>query len=153
MAYLVNLTARAERDLALLYLQINAEDSGAALKWYRGAILSLEGRPNRCPVTPESDKLRHLLYGNKPHIYLPRNLPRAGSRSRLKCRTSDTAQGAGSKGPMSNRDVPALTRGAMVQQVIITSSAENVESQSVHTSVDAARTSACATNRINRRAS
>lgn len=69
MAYLVNLTARAERDLALLYLQINAEDSGAALKWYRGAILSLEGRPNRCPVTPESDKLRHLLYGNKPHIY------------------------------------------------------------------------------------
>lgn len=72
MAFLVNLTARAERDLALLYLQINAEDSGAALKWYRGlkeAILSLEGRPNRCPVTPESDKFRHLLYGNKPHIY------------------------------------------------------------------------------------
>lgn len=22
-----------------------------------------------CPVTPESDKLRHLLYGHKPHIY------------------------------------------------------------------------------------
>jgi plasmid stabilization system protein ParE len=72
MAYLVNLTVRAERDLALLYLQIDAEDSDAALKWYRGlkeAILSLEVRPNRCPVTPESDKFRHLLYGNKPHIY------------------------------------------------------------------------------------
>jgi toxin ParE1/3/4 len=72
MAYLVNLTARAERDLARLYGEINAEHSDAALKWYRGlkeAILSLEEQPNRCPVTPESDKLRHLLYGNKPHIY------------------------------------------------------------------------------------
>ncbi|MBN8731994.1 MAG: type II toxin-antitoxin system RelE/ParE family toxin [Acidobacteria bacterium] len=72
MAYLVNLTARAERDLALLYMQINAENSGVALNWYRGfkqAILSLEEQPNRCPVTPESDKFRHLLYGAKPHIY------------------------------------------------------------------------------------
>jgi plasmid stabilization system protein ParE len=72
MAYLVNLTSRAERDLALLYLRINAEDSGAALRWYRGfkeAILSLEEQPKRCPVTPENGKFRHLLYGNKPHIY------------------------------------------------------------------------------------
>jgi len=72
MAYLVNLTARAERDLAHLFADINADHSGAALKWYRGikeAILSLEEQPNRCPVTPENDKLRHLLYGNKPHIY------------------------------------------------------------------------------------
>jgi toxin ParE1/3/4 len=72
MAYFVSLTARAERDLALLYGHINAEDSDAALKWYRGfkeAILSLEDQPNRCPVTPESDNFRHLLYGNKPHIY------------------------------------------------------------------------------------
>ena len=72
MAYLVNLTARAERDFAELYEEINAEYSDAALKWYRGfkeAILSLEARPNRCPVTPENNKLRHLLYGNKPHVY------------------------------------------------------------------------------------
>jgi plasmid stabilization system protein ParE len=72
VAYVVNLTARAERDLAHLYADINAEHSEAALKWYRGikeAILSLEERQNRCPVTPENDKLRHLLYGNKPHIY------------------------------------------------------------------------------------
>jgi plasmid stabilization system protein ParE len=72
MAYLVNLTARAERDLAHLYADIGAEHSEAAWKWYRGikeAILSLEAQPNRCPVTPENDKLRHLLYGNKPHIY------------------------------------------------------------------------------------
>ena len=72
MAYLVKTTPRSERDLANLYRAINAEDSEAALKWYRGlkaAVLSLEEQPNRCPVTPENDKYRHLLYGNKPHVY------------------------------------------------------------------------------------
>ena len=72
MAYLVSLTARAQRDLVHLYGKINALHSDAALKWYRGfkqAILSLEERPNRCPVTPESGKFRHLLHGQKTHIY------------------------------------------------------------------------------------
>ena len=72
MAYLVNISARAQRDLAQIYRRINADDSDAALKWYRGfkqAILSLEEQPNRCPAAPENDKFRHLLYGNKPHIY------------------------------------------------------------------------------------
>lgn len=72
MAYLVNLTARAQRDLAHLYAEINAEYSEPALKWYRGlkdAMLSLEEQPNRCPATPENNSLRHLLYGRKPHIY------------------------------------------------------------------------------------
>ena len=72
MAYLVKTTPRSERDLANLYREINADDSDAALKWYRGlkaAVLSLEEQPNRCPVTPENDKYRHLLYGNKPRIY------------------------------------------------------------------------------------
>ena len=70
MAYLVNITARAERDFASLYRKINAEESDAALKWYRGlkvAVLCLEELPNRCPVTPEKARLRHLLYGNQPH--------------------------------------------------------------------------------------
>ncbi|MGH9453417.1 MAG: type II toxin-antitoxin system RelE/ParE family toxin [Terriglobia bacterium] len=72
MAYRVNLSARAERDLAQLYEDVNAGQSGAALRWYRGlkdAILSLEEQPDRCPVTLENHKLRHLLYGGKPHIY------------------------------------------------------------------------------------
>ena len=72
MAYLVNLTGRAERDLAFLFSEIDAEYSDAALKWYRSlkeAILSLEEQPNRCPTTPEKPDLRHLLYGHKPHIY------------------------------------------------------------------------------------
>ena len=72
MGYLVNLTARADRDLDDLYDGINAEYSDAVLSWYMGfkeAILTLEDQPKRCPLTPESDKFRHLLYGNKPHIY------------------------------------------------------------------------------------
>src|SRR4029077_8797687 len=66
MAYLISITSRAERDLAHLYREINADHSDAALKWYRGlkeAILSLEVQPNRRPVTRRRDKLRHLLYG------------------------------------------------------------------------------------------
>jgi toxin ParE1/3/4 len=72
MAYLVKITSRAERDLAHLYEDINAMHSDTALKWYQGlkeAILSLGGQPNRCPVTRKKDEMRHLLYGNKPHIY------------------------------------------------------------------------------------
>jgi toxin ParE1/3/4 len=72
MGYLVNLTARAERDLGDLYDEIYVEHSPAALRSYLGfkeAILTLEDHPKRCPLTPESDKFRHLLYGNKPHIY------------------------------------------------------------------------------------
>ena len=72
MAYLVRIASRAERDLASLDGQINAVDSAAARQWYEGlkrAILGLAMRPNRCPVTPENKKLRHLLYGRKPHVY------------------------------------------------------------------------------------
>ena len=72
MAYLVDITVRAERDLALLFDAINAGRSAAAFKWYRGlkkAILSLEEQPSRCPETPENASLRHLMYGKKPHVY------------------------------------------------------------------------------------
>ncbi len=72
MADLVNITSRAERDLSQLYEKINAEHADAALKWYLGLkekILSLEEHPNRCSVIRAKDKLRHLLYGHKPHVY------------------------------------------------------------------------------------
>lgn len=72
MAYLVNITSRAERDLAYLYAEINAIHSPAARKWYQRLtknILSLEKRPNRCPVTRENSDLRHLLHGRKPRVY------------------------------------------------------------------------------------
>jgi toxin ParE1/3/4 len=72
MAYQVKIVSRAERDLVLLYETIDAEHSGAALKWYldlKENILSLEQHPNRCPVIRKKDRLRHLLFGRKPHIY------------------------------------------------------------------------------------
>lgn len=72
MAYLVKFTPRAERDLAILFEDIHAEDSEAARKWYEGlkeAVLTLGRLPNRCPLTRENPNLRHLLYGHKPHIY------------------------------------------------------------------------------------
>jgi len=71
MAYLIKITPRAEHDLAHLYEDINVEHFDTALQWYRGlkqAILSLGTYPNRCPLTPESGLLRHLLYGRKPNI-------------------------------------------------------------------------------------
>jgi len=80
MGYLVNLTARAERDLGDLY---DEKHSRATLSWYLGfkeAILTLENHPKRCPLTPESDKFRHLLYGNfgicctaKSHTFIVRS--------------------------------------------------------------------------------
>ena len=72
MAYVVNITSRAERDLGGLYGEIDAEYSDTAREWYLGlkqAILSLEQHPNRCPLTRRRGNLRHLLYGHKPHIY------------------------------------------------------------------------------------
>jgi plasmid stabilization system protein ParE len=72
MAYLVNITSRAERDFASLYEEIDAGDSEAALNWYRGlkkAVLGLEKLPNRCPSTVENPLVRHLLYGRKPNVY------------------------------------------------------------------------------------
>ncbi|MGA3334555.1 MAG: type II toxin-antitoxin system RelE/ParE family toxin [Terracidiphilus sp.] len=70
MAYLVNITARAERDLAALYEEIDAENSVAAQRWYGGlkrAILDLEDHPYIWPATHEARKLRHILYGRRPH--------------------------------------------------------------------------------------
>lgn len=72
MAYRVSITPRAECDLENLYHAIAAGRSAAALTWYKGlkgAILGLEKYPNRCPVAPESARLRHLLYGRNPHTY------------------------------------------------------------------------------------
>lgn len=72
MAYLVRITPRARRDLALLFKNIHADDSDTALRWYgelMEALLTLEELPNRCPATPENPHLRHLLHGRKPHVY------------------------------------------------------------------------------------
>jgi toxin ParE1/3/4 len=76
MAFRVEFAARAARDLEILYLEKNAAESPAAVRWYNGleqAVYELETHPNRCPVAPEARRvkrrLRHLLYGSKPHVY------------------------------------------------------------------------------------
>ncbi len=76
MTYLVEFAARASRDLEILYKEKNAAESHAAARWYNGleeAVSALASFPLRCPVAPEARKarrkLRHLLYGNKPHVY------------------------------------------------------------------------------------
>jgi len=72
MAFRVELTDRAYRDLAAIYEYIQANSSGQAFRWFNGlesAILSLEKHPKRGTVTREDSRLRQLLYGNKPHVY------------------------------------------------------------------------------------
>ena len=76
MTYLVELTDRAARDLIFLYVEKNAAESVAAARWYNKleeAVYALQTHPQRCPQAPEAKKtgrrLRHLLYGKKPHVY------------------------------------------------------------------------------------
>jgi len=63
---------RAEADLDDIFLFIRAPESPPAERWFIGlldAIASLDHLPQRHPVAHEDPTLRHLLYGNKPHIY------------------------------------------------------------------------------------
>ena len=76
MTYRVELAGRAIRDLETLYVEKNAAESQAAARWYNGleeAVYTLASYPYRCPAAQETRKtkrnLRHLLYGEKPHVY------------------------------------------------------------------------------------
>ena len=72
MAYRVELTERAERDLKRLYQILNVEDSRHARAWLMGlerAIFSLAEHPARGAVIPEGNSLRHLLYGRRRNVY------------------------------------------------------------------------------------
>ena len=72
MAYRVDLTVRAARNLRHIYRSIHAQHIGEARDWFNRleqAILSLDEHPARGVAVPENHHLRQLLYGNKPHIY------------------------------------------------------------------------------------
>jgi len=76
MAYAVELTLRAERDLGEFYEYLEATSSEGARRWLNGlekAIYTLERFPRRCPRAPEAGRsrrpLRHLLYGTKLNTY------------------------------------------------------------------------------------
>ena len=72
MTYRVELTARAIPNLRRIFQWIDAESSPRARAWFNeldAAIMSLDEKPQRCPMTPEDRALRHLLFGKKPHVY------------------------------------------------------------------------------------
>jgi hypothetical protein len=55
MAYSVEFSARAARDLEMLYLEKNAAESPAAARWYNGleqAVYALETHPHRWSARP-----------------------------------------------------------------------------------------------------
>ncbi len=91
LAYRVDITARAIRNLRRLYLTIDAANAELAHAWFVGlekAILSLDENPARCPVTPENSALRHLLYGSKTNKSLRAACRRTGSVERTRLRSS-----------------------------------------------------------------
>jgi len=72
MAYRVEVTARAVRDLRRIYQSINAGNSGQAATWFNGLetlVFSLEEKPLRGAVVPENANFRQLFYGNMPYVY------------------------------------------------------------------------------------
>jgi plasmid stabilization system protein ParE len=72
MAYRVDITERAERDLERIYLTIEADNTPQAHTWFNGlerTILSLGKHPARGASIPEGGPLRHLIYGRKGHRY------------------------------------------------------------------------------------
>jgi len=72
MAYRVEVTARAARDLRRIYREINAAYASQAADWFNGLealVLSLEKYPSRGTPTSEDGKLRQLLYGTRPSVY------------------------------------------------------------------------------------
>jgi plasmid stabilization system protein ParE len=72
MAYRVEVTARAARDLRRIYRDIEADHSVQAADWFNGLeslVLSLEEHPSRGSSVPEDRNLRQVLHGNKPYVY------------------------------------------------------------------------------------
>jgi toxin ParE1/3/4 len=72
MAYRVDLTERAARNLRHIYLTINGEGAAQARTWFNGlekAILSLDEHPARGSPISEDGNLRHLLYGRRRRRY------------------------------------------------------------------------------------
>lgn len=70
--YRVELSARAESDMQSIYDEIGANHSEASIRWYNrleSLVLSLNRLPGRGTLTREDRTFRHLLFGNKPHVY------------------------------------------------------------------------------------
>ena len=76
MAYRVELSPEADREIEEAYRWIAAASPRGAHRWFNGlmdALRSLSDFPQRCPPAPESDafveNIRQLLYGRRQHRY------------------------------------------------------------------------------------
>ena len=76
MAYRVEITKTAEADLESLYAWVIAQAPHQGASWFNNletAILSLDRKPHRCPVAPESADADHpirvLHFGRRRHVY------------------------------------------------------------------------------------
>lgn len=77
MTFRVETTAEAEQDADAILEWLLSEHAGeTGMRWFadlHDAIASLAELPARCPLAPENAafpfEVRHLLYGQKPHVY------------------------------------------------------------------------------------
>src|SRR4051812_39852608 len=77
MAFRVEITAEAQRDVDAIYEWFVLQHAGeAGLRWFSAleiAIQSLRDFPERCSIAQDllhlSFEVRQLLYGNRPHTY------------------------------------------------------------------------------------
>lgn len=76
MAFRVELSDQAQRDIAAIYDWLRSQQAGdAGERWFvalRAAIASLADLPSRCPIAPDKRKapveVRQLLYGRRSHV-------------------------------------------------------------------------------------
>lgn len=76
MAYRVNFTPRAEKDLDRIYATVIREAPYRGPRWFdrfERAILSLSNSPERCTIIPKlstAERAVHqLLFGRRRHVY------------------------------------------------------------------------------------
>jgi len=77
MAFRVELSEQAQRDISAIYDWLRSQQAGdAGERWFhalRTAIGSLADIPGRCPLAAEDRdapvEVRQLLYGRLPHTY------------------------------------------------------------------------------------
>lgn len=72
MVYQLEISERAEKNLAEIYKYIGVESSDTAARWaerLHDAIATLRQMPLSGAVTHENPLTRQLVFGNKPHFY------------------------------------------------------------------------------------
>jgi toxin ParE1/3/4 len=76
MVFRVRLMPEAADEAERLYWRLIEQSPMHGQQWYNSLIVALDSlatNPARCPLAPDPAlralRIRHLLYGKKPHIY------------------------------------------------------------------------------------